>query len=149
MRPLRLRTPRGQRGAAAIEFAIVAGFGGFLVLLIGIMELGRVLFYLNTASETTRLGARVAVVCNIDAPAIKARMNRMLHLLGPDNINVTYNPSGCGQSTCQSVTVSIAPNVTVNTFIPFVPISIVLPPFTTTLPRESLDSTNNSLCTSP
>lgn len=40
-----------QRGVAAVEFALVAGI--FFSLLIGIMEMGRVLFYWNTATEAT------------------------------------------------------------------------------------------------
>lgn len=147
MTTVRLRTLSRQRGTAAIEFALVAGFGGFLVLLIGIMELSRVLFYLNSASEATRLGARLAVVCNINAPAIRTRMQERLQLLGDGDIVIEYNPPACNQGTCQSVTVSIAPSVTINTFIPFVPFSIALPSFTTTLPRESLNSTDNSVCT--
>lgn len=140
-----------QRGAAAVEFALVAGVGGFLVLLIGIMELSRVMFTLNTAAEATRLGARVAVVCNVDATAaatIRTRMTQMVNIPDPaTNIVITYEPPGCGQSSCRYVTVSISPNAIINTVIPFVPISINMPPFTTTLPRESLDSTNNPLCT--
>lgn len=135
-----------QRGVAAVEFAIVAGFGGFLLLLIGIMELSRVMFMLNTASEATRLGARVAVVCNVGAAAVRNRMTRMLNIPQAD-ITVTYEPAGCGQNTCRSVTVSISPNAIIDTVIPFVPFAINMPPFTTTLPRESLDSTDNALCT--
>jgi len=60
MKPLRsLR--KSQRGAAAVEFALVAIV--FFMLLIGIVEMGRVLFTWNAAAEATRYGARVAVVC--------------------------------------------------------------------------------------
>jgi Flp pilus assembly protein TadG len=141
-----------QKGVAAVEFALVAGIGGFLTLLIGIMELSRILFYMNSAAEATRVGARVAVVCDANAAAIKTRMQAMLNILEPANIDVTYLPAGCAssvanaRSSCQSVTVSINPGLTVQTFIPFAPISVPLPPFTTTLTRESLDSTNNALC---
>lgn len=147
---LRYRLGR-QRGAAAIEFALVAGVGGFLVLLIGIMELGRVLFYLNTASEVTRLGARIAVVCDISATTTATIVARMSDMLTPlktgDYVSLDYSPAGCAaQSNCQFVTVGIKSGLTVNTFIPYVPISVSLPPFSTTLPRESLKSTDNSLC---
>lgn len=137
---------RRQRGAAAVEFALVSAFGGFLLLLIGIMELGRVLFYLNTASEATRLGARIAVVCDIGDSAIKTRMRRMLTILEPEDINVSYAPGGCTAGTCQSVTVSISTAKVIDTVIPFVPVSINMPAFATTLPRESLSSTDNPLC---
>ncbi len=136
-----------QRGASAIEFALVAPV--FLTLLIAAMELGRVLFYMNSAAEATRLGARVAVVCDIDAAGIKRRMGQVLALLTPDMINVSYSPAGCNPSSCRSVTVSVAPALTVATAIPFVTggFAIPIPAFSTTLPRESMDSTNNDLCT--
>jgi Flp pilus assembly protein TadG len=135
-----------QRGVAAVEFALVSVI--FFTLLIGVMELGRVLFYMNSAAEATRYGARIAVVCDIDDTAIQTRMNGRLNLLEPENIRIDYNPQGCTRSTCQSVTVSIPPNLTVDTFIPFLPqrFSIVMPSYTTTLPRESLSSTDNQLC---
>ena len=137
---------RWERGAAAIEFALVSAFGGFLLLLVGIMELSRVLFYLNTAAEATRLGARVAVVCDVNSPAIKDRMRRMLTILEPADINVSYTPAACTAGTCRSVTVSISTAKVINTVIPFVSFSINMPAFATTLPRESLSSTDNPLC---
>lgn len=140
-----------QRGTAAVEFAVIASV--FFTVLIGIMEMGRIFFYLNTASEATRLGARLAVVCDANDASIKEKMGRMLPLLTPDRINIDYEPAGCGASAetaraaCRSVTVSVAPALNINTFIPFVPFAISMPPFRTTLPRESLNSTNNSVCT--
>lgn len=136
-----------QRGVAAVEFAIVSS--AFFLLLIGVMELGRVLFYMNSAAEATRLGARIAVVCNLNAAGIQEWMSQRLNLLQPENIEVVYNPAGCTESSCRSVTVRISPNLTVNTFIPFVTggFSIVMPPYSTTLPRESMSSVDNDLCT--
>ena len=151
MSPSRMHARVRQKGAAAVEFAIVCAL--FLVLLIAIMELGRVLFYMNSAAEATRLGARIAVVCDLDATGIARRMNQMLHLLNPANVQVRYNPAGCDPSSCRSVTVSIAPNLRIDTFIPgFSPIllpdgfSLNMPAFTTTLQRESMSSADNELC---
>jgi Flp pilus assembly protein TadG len=129
----------GQRGAAAVEFGLVSSL--LVILLVGTMEMGRILFYWNTAGEATRLGARLAVVCNKEAAIVKARMGGMLNILTPDNINVTYTPAGCDVDSCQSVTVSIT-GLKVSTFIPFVPLNLVMPAFSTTLPRESMDSAN-------
>ncbi|MDH6152931.1 MULTISPECIES: TadE/TadG family type IV pilus assembly protein [Paraburkholderia] len=133
---------RHERGVAAVEFALVASM--FFMLLIGIMEMGRVLFYWNTAAEATRLGARVAVVCDINSsqsasnPVIKD-MQKLLPILQPSNVTVTYAPAGCDATSCTSVTVAIT-NVTVNTVVPFVPFNLTMPPFSTRLPRESLSS---------
>jgi Flp pilus assembly protein TadG len=128
-----------QHGVAAVEFALVAAL--FFTILIGTMEMGRVLFYWNSAAEATRLGARIAVVCDLDNANIKTRMQTMLSILPANKISITYQPAGCDVSTCDSVTVSILPTVPVATFIPFVPLSLTLPPFSTTLPRESMLST--------
>ena len=127
-----------QRGVAAVEFALIASF--LFTLLFGIMEFGRVLFYWNTATEATRLGARLAVVCDKDATAIKTKMGNMLSILTPSNINISYAPSGCTAATCTSVTITIT-GMNVPTFIPFLPLSMIMPPFTTTLPRESMATT--------
>ncbi|AGW89106.1 hypothetical protein N234_03615 [Ralstonia pickettii DTP0602] len=151
MRPLALpRARTRQRGAAIVEFGLIAAV--FFTLLIGIAEFSRVLFYWNTAAEVTRLGARMAVVCDAGDAVIKNRMRDLLPLLQNSNISVAYEPAGCdadaatARSTCQSVTVSVA-NVTVATVMPLVPLSLGMPPFTTTMTRESLrTSTGGTVC---
>ena len=148
----RLCAKNKQKGAAAIEFALIASI--FFTILIGILEMGRVLFYMNSAAEVTRLGARIAVVCDINASGIRSNMIKRLNILTVDNIQIDYCTkdacnSTCTQASCKSISVGIT-GVTVATFIPFVPdsiSSITLPPFSTSLPRESMDSTDNSLCT--
>jgi Flp pilus assembly protein TadG len=134
--PLRLRR---QRGATAVEFAIVASL--FLMLMLGIMEMGRVLYYWNAAVEATRWGARVAAVCDVNAPAIKTQMHTILSILPTAKIDISYAPSGCDVNTCTSVTVSILSGASVATYIPYVPLALTLPAFSTTLPRESMLST--------
>lgn len=140
-----LRQPgRFPRGAAAVEFALVSTV--FLLLLIGIIEWGRVLFYWNTAVEGTRAAARTAVVCDLDAGAIKRRITTLLPQVAPESISVHYLPENCSATAlpnlCETVTVSLAPNsVVIDTFIPFVSFSsITMPSFTTTLTTESLQS---------
>lgn len=128
----------GQRGVTAIEFALVAT--AFFILLVGIMEMGRVLFYWNTAAEVTRLGARIAVVCDKDDADIKAKMVALFPTLSIGDIAVIYQPSGCTAGTCEMITVSVAAGTPIDTFIPFVPLSLAMPAFTTTLTRESMNS---------
>jgi len=134
-----------QRGVAAVEFALVAS--AFFILLIGIMEMGRVLFYWNTAAEVTRLGARIAVVCDKNDADIKARMVALFPTLSTGDISVVYQPDGCTVSNCELITVSVAAGTPIDTFIPFVPLSLTMPAFTTTLTRESMDSSGgNPVC---
>lgn len=146
----RAASRRRQRGAAIVEFAIVAAV--FCTLLIGIFEFARVLYYWNTASEAVRLGARTAVVCDADATVVKQRITKLLPLLSAANVDLAYTPSGCdsdsdtARNSCTFVTVSVT-NVSVKTMIPFIPLTLTMPPLTTTLPRESLaTSTGGTVC---
>ncbi|RKT99390.1 pilus assembly protein TadG [Burkholderia sp. Nafp2/4-1b] len=143
-RPFSPSRRRAQRGATNVEFALVASI--LVMLLIGIFEFGRVLFYWNTASEAIRLGARTAVVCDVNAAGVVKRVKSLLPILANSNVSVSYTPSGCDVSSCSFVTLSVT-NVTVNTMIPIAHFAITMPPFTTTLPRESLNSsTGGTAC---
>ena len=127
-----------------MEFALVCTI--FFMLLIGMMEMGRMLFYWNSATEATRFGARMAVVCDqADQGLVKTRVRERLPILPPDKISIDYEPAGCTINTCQSVTVSILAGVSIATFIPYVPLSLSLPPFSTSLPRESMQSAAGSV----
>lgn len=141
---------RKQRGAAIVEFGIVAAV--FCTLLIGIFEFSRVLYYWNTASEAVRLGARTAAVCDANATIIKTKIAALLPMLTSSNVTLSYTPSGCdsdpdtARNSCTFVTVSVT-NVSVQTMIPFVPLTLTMPPLATTLPRESLaTSTGGTVC---
>lgn len=129
-----------------MEFAVVAAL--FFMLLIGIMESGRMLFYWNATAEATRLGARVAAVCDLGDADIKVRMRNILPVIPEDKINIVYEPGGCTIDTCREITVKIDAGVTIATHIPFVPLSLTLPAFATTLPRESMNSAGgtNPVC---
>lgn len=140
------RCRRREHGKAAVEFAVVSMV--FFTLLIGIMEMGRILYYWNSAEEATRRGARIAVVCDKDDADIKTRMQEILPILPAANISVSYDPAACTINTCKTVTVSIVGDVSVATAIPFLPLTVSLPPFTTTLQRESMDGVGgtNPVC---
>ncbi|MEO0316473.1 MAG: hypothetical protein RL404_150 [Pseudomonadota bacterium] len=139
---------RRQRGATSVEFALVAAFGGFMVALFAAVEVARILFMMNSANEATELGARVAIVCTPKSSKILARMKDVLPSIPDANVKIDYSPAGCAdgsvkaaQETCKSVTVSILPGWKVTATIPYVDFGFDMPAFTTTLPRESLDST--------
>jgi Flp pilus assembly protein TadG len=138
-----------QAGVATVEFALIAA-GILFPLLIGIMEFGRIIFYWNAATEATRLGARLAVVCDLDDSAVKTRMTALFPVLDASDIQIAYEPAGCTATSCLQVRVSVErpePEHTVlrdyrnRTTSPdafrFLP---TFPPFSTTLPRESMRS---------
>ena len=128
-----------QQGMVAVEFALITII--LVTLMFGVIEMSRALYYWNTATEATRLGARLAVVCDQDASTIKTKMQAMLSVLEADQISVTYLPAGCDSNSCRSITVSIN-GFNFNTLVSLLPLNIPMPSFSTTLPRESMDSTN-------
>lgn len=146
-----------QHGATIVEFALVAIV--FMMLLLGIVDFGRWLYTMNAATEATRLGARIAVVCDLDDTAIKARMQEFIPQATNAKIVITYygsdplNPgnwvAGCTVENCAGVTVQLS-NVTIESIAWFLPSDLPIPPFSTALVRESLrsaiDGSNNPVC---
>jgi len=133
------------RGATAVEFALVATV--FFMLILGIADYGRWLFTLNAASEATRHGARVAVVCDVEEPAVLVRMQRFLPQLTQGQVRVRYfaspTPStwsaGCTVENCVAVQVGLE-GFSIPSIAWFLPSQLAIPAFTTTMTRESLRS---------
>lgn len=137
-----------RRGVAAVELALVMVL--FTMLLFGVIEMGRMLWVWNAAVETTRYGARMAVVCDINDADIKARMRERMPDLTASQIVIDYlNPpaaaNSCTDATCKAVEVRLQ-NYVHQTIIPFVPLTVTLPPFSTTLRKEFMRSADNPVC---
>lgn len=138
---------RSQSGATIVEFAIVAAL--FFSLLLGIMDFGRILFTWNSAVEATRLGARIAVVCDKLTPSqVRDRMKKISPNLTDANIVINYyNPPGivnntCTKDTCKAVEVSLT-GVTFDPISPFLPFDVIgMHDFRTYLLRESMEAIN-------
>ena len=130
-----------QRGGAAVEFALVAVL--LATLLITITGFGHWAYTMEMATDATRTGARVAVVCDLNDTRIReAIQQRVPQLsLADSQVTVEYVPAGCTKSNCQAVRVSLT-GASYNSWIPFLPNVLVMPPLVTTLPRESLESVN-------
>lgn len=155
MRAGRIAGKFKQRGVAAVEFAFIAMV--FFTLLVGIMEFGRWLFTLNSVAEATRWGARTAVVCNMNADAIKDRMKLISRGLTDDMIAVHYlglNKDGAcdldnSAIACQQfvevgvgIEAGAQSDYELNLLFPF-GVTVAIPPFSTMLPAESLESVNS------
>lgn len=138
-----MRPKQHQRGVLAVEFALVGMI--FFTLLLGIMEFGRLMFTLNAATEATRWGARLAAVCDQNDPDIKARMRSILGSVSEAQISIQYAPAACDASSCQTVEVSLI-NASFTPLVPFIGGVIPLPAFTTSLPRELMNSAGNPVC---
>jgi hypothetical protein len=154
-----------QKGAAAVEFAIVSLL--FFIILLAILEFGRMLYVYNTMQEVTRRAAREAVVrwidqeatikalalfggASIPAGAEVAAANISIKYLRRDGNEVTSFPadpgdnlSACGDVTrtdscIDSVRVSLD-NVTYSPMVSlFGFLSISLPQSVVTMHAESL-----------
>jgi hypothetical protein len=140
---------RRQGGAMLVEFGLMAGL--LVTAVLGSMEMGRLLWSWNAASEATRLGARLAAVCGVGGATdgvIKSRMRERLPALQDGHISIERldaagSASGCDSSSCRVVRVSLSgyshallwPDLTVS-----------IPPFTTALPREVMDSAAHPVC---
>ncbi len=139
---------RHQCGAALVEFAFVALI--FFTILLGIMEFGRWMFVLNSANEATRLGARLATLCDKDvsgtgSSVIKTKMKLFLPNTSDPQIAINYSPAGCTASNCVTVEVKLI-NATFTPLIPFMGLPLPIPSFATSLPRELMNSASNPVC---
>ena len=128
-----------ERGSAAVEFALIAPI--LLGLLTAILSFGHLLHTLQLANEALRAAARIAVVCDLNAPAIRRTVEQRVPQLALTDaaIQLQYFPAGCDRTSCQAVTVSLN-GATYQPFSWFLPAQFQMPPFATTLPRESLES---------
>lgn len=140
-----------ERGITTVEFAIVGSV--FFTLLFGAIEFGRALFVANALTESTRRGARMAAVCRVgDARPAQVAIfanadgaSRISPDLSTDNVVVSYldqagapvaDPAG-NLAAVRYVQVRIE-NFTQQMIIPFLMPELLMPPFTATLPAESL-----------
>jgi Flp pilus assembly pilin Flp len=161
--------PRSERGAAAVEFALASGV--LCLLLIGGMEVGRALWAWQAAAEATRLGARLAAVCGLQAaPHVTARMQALWPGLDPATVvlrglagpgsGAQATPSSgagggggggsTGAATCDTldcVAVQVAlEGAAHRAVLPWAPGVWRMPAMTTTLRREAMDPTDNAVC---
>jgi hypothetical protein len=136
---------RFQQGVMSVEFALIAMI--FITLLLGVLEFGRWIFTMNAATEATRWGARLAVVCSKNDPVIAKKMCSIFGCSDATNISIDYSPTDCDATNCKSVKVSLK-NASFTPVLPFMGAAVPLPVFSTTLPRESMDSAggNNEVC---
>jgi Flp pilus assembly protein TadG len=146
-----------QRGATMVEFALVLII--FLTFLLGIVDFSRMLWTWNAANEDTRWGARISVVCDKDAEAVLASMQKFLPQLTSENVVIEwYGPNdtistSCNHTNCTGVNVRIA-NLDYQWISPIgfgtygADGLIPMPGFSTYLPREIMgqDPDSGAIC---
>jgi len=142
-----------QAGTTSVEFAIIGLVA--MVVLLALLEFSRLVFELNALNEATRRGARMAVVCPVNDPAIaqvavfnapgSGGASRIVSGLTTANVVVEYLSDvggvvaspGANFLNIRYVRVRIA-NLQHTLLIPLKNVTFTLPGYPTTLPRESL-----------
>jgi Flp pilus assembly protein TadG len=141
---------KNQSGATAVEFALVLII--FLTFLLGILDFARMLWTWNAATEATRWGARVAVVCDKGAAAVLANMSKFLPQLTAANVQIDwYDKTGsisttCDHTSCAGVNVRIT-GLDYQWISPIgfgTHAAIPMPSYSTYLPREIMGQDPNS-----
>ena len=142
-----------QSGATAVEFALVLII--FLTFFLGILDFARMLWTWNAASEATRWGARISVVCDRGSASeafVLSRMQVFLPQLTASNLVVEWYDAAntistsCNATNCSGVNVRI----TGLNYQWISPIgfsnhaAIPMPGFSTYLPREIMGQDVNS-----
>jgi len=158
----KIRRIQQQRGLFAVEFAIVSVV--FLIVLLMVMEFGRLLFVWNVVDEITRRGARLAAVCpvtvspDIGTPGIFGRSTMVGNSLNiaVGEFVIEYLDNGGSPvfdpvnnlDDIDFVRASIV-GYQLQTFFP-IEVLFNVPAFETTLPAESLgnspDGTGVTTC---
>lgn len=87
----RTRRRSQRRGAAAVEFAIIAPV--MLTFTLGLIEISRLTMVKESAVQATREGAREAIRPAATAADVIAQVNQELALMSITNANVVVEPS--------------------------------------------------------
>ncbi len=99
---------RARSGAAVVEFAIVAPL--FFLLVLGIIEFGRMVMVQQVLTNASREGARVAVLDNVTLEDVLARTNMLLVSAGVQGATIAVSPnppSSAGYGEPVTVTVRV------------------------------------------
>jgi Flp pilus assembly protein TadG len=118
MKPIRKHDQtRSRRGAAAIEFALIAPL--MISFTFGLVELGRIMLVKQTATHASREGARIAVRPTAATSEVLQRVNDELALLAIQNATVELDPSSIETSAPGSqVTVRVRIDIDSISWIP-------------------------------
>ncbi len=139
-----------QYGLSTVEFALVAAV--LFMMIFAVIEVGRGFFVTSALDEATRRGARMAVVCPINDPAIfqaAAFNNGLIPDLDAGDISVEYLDAGGGIIATPANPASfiliryVRVRVVGYLHQMFIPLAAALAPFfmpefAAVLPRESL-----------
>jgi len=102
---------RNRRGAAVVEFALVAPV--FFVMVLGMIEYGRLVMVQQILTNSSREGCRVAVLDGATTSQVTTQVSTYLSNASINGATVTVNPSppsSAGYGAPVTVTVTISFN---------------------------------------
>lgn len=104
-KPVPQRRSRRERGAAAVEMAIVMPI--LLLVIAGIVDFGRMYFTQVVITNAAHEGVRAAVSGSLPPASVSARVNAALLGLSPSSATITTNPSSSPCASGTNVVVSV------------------------------------------
>jgi Flp pilus assembly protein TadG len=93
-----------RRGAAAVEFAIVAPV--FFLLVIGIIEIGRALMVQQVLINASRVGARQAAVAGSTTSSVTSAVKDYAKSVAVPNVSVSVTPDPAAAKSGDTMTVT-------------------------------------------
>lgn len=102
----RMRRREGIRGAAAVEFAIIAPV--FFLLVIGFIELGRGLMVQQVLTNASRVGAREAISLHTSATEVKNIAREYAEGVSVPGTLVTVTPDPADVDAGDEITVTVS-----------------------------------------
>jgi Flp pilus assembly protein TadG len=137
-----LRKFNNERGATLVEFAI--GATVFVMTLFAVLEFGRALWVHNALTDAARRGARYAVLHSVNSDTTVANVvvygdpsggtKPIVPDLTTGNVEVTYSSDFVVNQGTATVKIT---NYQFHFVLPFLPSTINMPSYSTTLTAES------------
>ena len=130
-----------EKGSTLVEYAI--GATVFIMAVFGVLEFGRALWAHNALTDAARRGARYAALHPPNDPGVKnvvvygdpvGGTQPLLPDMSTDNVVVTYSGDFSVNSGTTTVTIT---NYQFKFVLPFLPATITMPAYSTTLTGES------------
>jgi len=112
-------TPSSRRGAAVVEFAIVAPL--FLLLVFGIIEFGRMVMVQQVITNAAREGARQGIVPGSSSSQVNNTVSTYLNGTSIGGATTTVSPDPAAATYGQGITVTVS--------VPFTSVSWLPSPF--------------------
>lgn len=80
------REPDSERGQNLVEFALI--FPGFFLVLLGILDMGRIAIHVSTLHNAAREGARYGSLFPDDPEGVISRVQQSAAGIAPDELDV-------------------------------------------------------------